>query len=73
MDGAPQAGRFGILVLMKNWEAIAQAHGLNLSARDMERVGPPLAALEEIFRPLVKQLTPDMEPALELHLDGDGK
>jgi hypothetical protein len=73
MDGAPQAGRFGIVVLMKNWEAIAQAHGLNLSARDLERVVPPLAALEEVFRPLVKQLTPDMEPALELHLDGEGE
>ena len=73
MDGAPQAGRFGIVVLMKNWEAIAQAHGLDLSARDLERVAPPLAALEEIFRPLVKQLTPDMEPDVELHLDGEGE
>ena len=73
MDGAPEAGRFGIVVLMKNWEAIAQAHGLNLSARDLERVVPPLAALEEVFRPLVKQLTPDMEPAVELHLDGEGE
>jgi hypothetical protein len=58
---------------MKNWEAIAQAHGLNLSARDLERVAPPLAALEEIFRPLVKQLSPDMEPDLELYLDGEGE
>jgi hypothetical protein len=73
MDGAPEAGRFGIVVLMKNWEAIAQAHGLNLSARDLERIVPPLAALEEVFRPLVKQLTPDMEPAVELHLDGEGE
>jgi hypothetical protein len=58
---------------MKNWEAIAQAHGLNLSARDLERVVPPLAALEEVFRPLVKQLTPDMEPAVALHLDGEAE
>ena len=56
---------------MKNWEAIAQAHGLNLSARDLERVAPPLAALEAVFRPLVKELTPGMEPDLELHLDGE--
>ena len=73
MDRAPQAGRFGIVVLMKNWQAIAQAHGLDLSARDLERVAPPLAALEEIFRPLAKQLTPDMEPDLELHLYGEGE
>jgi hypothetical protein len=58
---------------MKNWEAIAQAHGLNLSGRDLDRVVPPLAALEEAFRPLVKQLTPDMEPAVGLYLDGEGE
>ena len=41
MDRAPQAGRFGIVVLMKNWVAIAQAHGLE-SLR--ERVGAHRAA-----------------------------
>jgi len=58
---------------MKNWEAIAQAHGLNLSARDLERVAPPLAALEEIFRPLARELKPEMAPDLELHLYGEAE
>jgi len=57
---------------MKNWAGIAQAHGLTLTARELDRIVPPLAALEETFRPLVKQLTPDLEPDLELHLAGEG-
>ena len=57
---------------MTNWVGIAQAHGLDLSARDLDRVAQPLATLEETFRPLVKQLTPDMEPDFELHLAEDG-
>ena len=73
MDGAPQAGRFAIVVVMKNWVAIAQAHGLTLTAGELDRSAPPLAALEETFRPLVKQLTPDLEPDVELHLAEDGE
>lgn len=72
MDRAPQTGRFAIVVVMKNWAGIAQAHGLNLSARELDRIVEPLAALEEAFRPLVKQLSPDLEPDLELHLAGEG-
>ena len=53
---------------MKNWAGIAQANGLTLSARELDGIVGPLAALEETFRPLVKQLTPDAEPDLELHL-----
>jgi hypothetical protein len=53
---------------MKNWAGIAQAHGLTLSARELDRIVEPLAALEQTFRPLVKQLTPDLEPDLELRL-----
>ena len=72
MERAPQTGRFAIVVVMKNWAGIAQAHGLTLTARELDRIVPPLAALEETFRPLVKQLTPDLEPDLELHLAGEG-
>jgi hypothetical protein len=39
----------------------------------LDRVAQPLAALEETFRPLVKQLAPDLEPDLELHLSGEGE
>jgi hypothetical protein len=58
---------------MKNWVAIAQGHGLDLSASELERIGQPLATLEETFRPLVKQLTPDMEPDFELHIGEEGE
>ena len=73
MDRAFQARRFAIVNVMKNWVGIAQAHGLNLPARELERIAQPLAALEETFRPLVKRLTPEMEPDLELHIDGEGE
>lgn len=73
MVGAPAAGRFAIVGSMNKWVAIAQAQGLPLSAGELDRVTQPLAALEETFRPLVKQLMPDMEPDLELHLAGEGE
>ena len=57
---------------MKNWAGIAQANGLTLTARELDGLVGPLAALEETFRPLVKQLTPDVEPDVELHLAGEG-
>jgi hypothetical protein len=69
--GRSGAGRSGIVVVMKNWEGIAQANGLTLSARELDRLVGSLAALEETFRPLVKQLTPDLEPDLELHLSSE--
>ena len=57
---------------MKNWAGIAQANGLTLTAGELDGLVGPLAALEETFRPLVKQLTPDVEPDVELHLAGEG-
>jgi hypothetical protein len=56
---------------MKDWKLIAQANALPLSALELDRIAGPLAALEDAFRPLIHELTPDLEPALELHLDGD--
>ena len=73
MDRAFQARRFDIVDVMKNWAGIAEANGLNLPARELDRIAQPLAALEETFHPLVKQLTPDMEPDLALNLDGEGE
>jgi hypothetical protein len=56
---------------MKDWRAIAQANGLDLSARELDRIGPPLDALEEAFRPLVRDLTPGMEPSLTFSVEED--
>lgn len=55
---------------MKNWKAIAEASGLDLPARDVDRITQPLDALEEAFRPLVRNLSPEVEPAFRLQLEG---
>ncbi|HTS66175.1 MAG TPA: hypothetical protein VMH28_29330 [Candidatus Acidoferrales bacterium] len=56
---------------MKDWKSIAHAHGLDVSARDLDRIEGPLNALEETFRPLADQLPPDLEPDTELRLDAE--
>lgn len=52
--------------MVKDWKAIAKANGLELTARDLDRVVSPLDNLEGIFRPLVDGLTPDVEPSFVL-------
>ncbi len=56
---------------MTDWVTIAKAHGLDLSARELDRIAQPLAALEETFRPLISNLTPDIEPAFEFRMEED--
>jgi hypothetical protein len=48
---------------VKDWKAIAKASGLEVSADELDRIVGPLDALEEAFRPLVKDLPADLEPA----------
>jgi hypothetical protein len=54
---------------MKDWSAIAKAYGLDIPAKDAARNSPPLDSLDEVFRPLAKSLTPDMEPAATFRVD----
>ncbi len=56
-----------------NWKNIAQAHGLNLSERELDRIAVPLASLEETFRPLVATLSPLDEPDPELRIAEEGR
>ena len=49
---------------MKDWKKIASAQGLNIPDADLERVAPPLETLEAAFRPLVKTIPHDVEPAV---------
>jgi hypothetical protein len=56
-----------------DWKNIAQAHGLNLSTRELDRIADPLAALEQTFRPLAQSLKPGDEPDPELHLAGEDR
>ena len=52
-----------------DWKAIAKARGLNIPANDLDLLSGRLIVLEEAFRPLALQLTPDQEPALVFHAD----
>lgn len=47
---------------MKNWKQIAEAAGWDIPGVD--RLTPALDALEAAFRPLVKTIPHDVEPAL---------
>jgi len=47
---------------MKNWKQMAEAAGLAIP--DIERIKPALDGLEAAFRPLVKTIPHDVEPAL---------
>lgn len=48
---------------MKDWKAIAKAVAPEIPAGDIARIVAPLDALEAAFRPLVKDLPVDWEPA----------
>lgn len=48
---------------MKNWTSIAKGLAPDIPAQELARITEPLNTLEEVFRPLVQDLTPDMEPA----------
>jgi hypothetical protein len=50
---------------MKQWKEIARGLGLNIP--DLERIVPALDGLESAFRPLVKTIPHDAEPALTFH------
>jgi len=48
---------------MSDWKTIAQGIGLELSKQEWERIEQPLRALEEAFRPLVRDLPQGLDPA----------
>jgi hypothetical protein len=56
---------------MRDWKAIAQSHQLKLTQPDIDRIADPLTVLDETFQPLLKGLTPGLEPDPELHLGGE--
>ncbi|MEO7648906.1 MAG: hypothetical protein ABIZ80_00425 [Bryobacteraceae bacterium] len=51
---------------MKEWTTIAKGSGLDLPA--LERLIAPLEGLEAAFRPLVKTIPYDTEPATIFHV-----
>ena len=58
---------------MKDWKALANAGGLDIPVREMDRLLDPLNALEQAFRPLVKDLSPELEPATVYLPEEDGE
>jgi hypothetical protein len=58
---------------MKDWRALAKASGIGADPTQLDRIAEPLEALEAVFRPLVKDLAPGVEPATGLRLEEDGE
>jgi hypothetical protein len=54
---------------MTDWNSIAKGAGLEIPAKDLGQIAQPLNGLEEALRPLVRSLTPDMEPAAAFRAD----
>jgi hypothetical protein len=51
-------------VPQKDWKKIARASGLSIPDAALERIAQALDALETSFRPLVRALPPETEPAI---------
>ena len=56
---------------MTDWKAIAKARGIEIPANDLDRTVAPLDELAQIFRSLVPDLSPDIEPAFDIRLEED--
>lgn len=53
--------------MARNWELIAAALDLNIPELELQKLLPPLDLLEATFRPLVKAIPNDVEPAISFH------
>jgi hypothetical protein len=56
---------------MRDWKTIAKASGSTLSGKDLDSFALPLESLEAIFRPLARDLSPDLEPCTEFRVEAD--
>lgn len=59
--------------MTKNWQAMAQARGLEIPAAEWDRIAPALDALERAFRPLAAHLPPELEPPLLFRAEEDSQ
>ena len=55
----------------KDWKKIARASGMAIPDAALERIAQSLDALEAGFRPLVRALPPETEPAIAFRADID--
>ena len=58
---------------MKDWKTSAKAGGIDIPAAELDRLADSLDSLEEAFRPLVKDLTPELEPATGMRLEEESE
>lgn len=56
-----------------DWKSLATAHGLSLGPKELESVVQPLDALEKTFRPLLRDLSPDLEPVLVFRAEAEAE
>jgi hypothetical protein len=54
---------------MKDWTLIAKAVAPDIPSKEASKATVPLNSLDEVFRPLAKSLTPEMEPAATFRAD----
>jgi hypothetical protein len=54
---------------MKDWTLIAKAGGVDIPAKDLSRIASALNSLDEVFRPLVQNLSAENEPAFVFRAD----
>lgn len=57
---------------MNDWRALARARGLDLSAQELDAIAQALERLEETFRPLVKELPAELDPAPVFRAENSG-
>jgi len=60
-------------VTTNNWQAMAQARGLEIPAAEWGRIAPALDALEQSFRPLAAHLPPELEPSFVFRAEEDSQ
>jgi hypothetical protein len=56
----------------RDWTAIAKAHGIEATGRDLDRVVGGLRAVEDVFRPLAAALPPAQMPAVSFRARPEG-
>jgi hypothetical protein len=55
--------------MMRDWKAIAKASGCIVTGSELARITDPLETLEETFRRLSQDLSPDLEPSISFRIE----
>ncbi len=47
---------------MRNWKAMAEAAGLEITERELDLIAATLDSLDRAFQPIASDLPPELEP-----------